>query len=640
MALAPRFLDELRNRITLSEVIGRRIKLIRAGREHHGLCPFHTEKSPSFTVNDQKGFFHCFGCGAHGDVISFLMRHDNLSFPEAVDVLAAQVGLAVPTASPDEKERYSRQKTLHDLLEQATRWFESQLQTPAARTARAYLQQRGLDDTLIARFRLGFAPVDAAALRSYLLAAGFSDSQMVEAGLTRQPDDGRPPYAFFRNRILFPVGDRRGRIVAFGARRLEGDGPKYINSRETPLFQKGQLLYGMARAREAAAEGRSLLVVEGYMDVIACVSAGFTGAVAPLGTALTEAQILELWKLAPAGNRVPVLCFDGDNAGRRAAWRAVERVLPHLLPDHSVRIAFLPEGEDPDSLIRSAGTDALQTVLERALPLATCLWEMEINGRDLGSPESRAGLKAALEERCRTIADASVREYYRADMARRLSEAFAWKRENTAGGWNASSRTARGERRDSESRFWKRHPGAKGAHGGHEGAFVPFKRQPPIPASRIREHILLATLLNHPQLFDKVGEDFATLAFINRDYDRLRQAILETLSHRTDLDAAGLCLCLREQGFSSMLANLLSDATYIHASFARSETCMEKAYRGWQDVMRQVHQGRLTVEAQEAKRVLGANPTEANLARVMALEQELLETERETARAQNLDDNG
>ncbi|WP_247878980.1 DNA primase [Azospirillum brasilense] len=335
MAFPPQFLEELRTRLALSDVVGKRLRLIRAGREYKAPCPFHNEKSPSFYVNDQKGFFHCFGCGAHGDIIGFVMRHDNLAFPEAVEALAGEAGLPVPRATEEDKQRYERRKTLHDLVEQAARWFEQQLYAPAGRAGLEYFQRRGLDTDGMARFRLGFAPGDSGALRSQLLKQGFSEEDMVTAGLLKRPEDGRTPYSFFRNRVIFPVTDRRGRVVAFGGRILEGDGPKYVNTADTPLFHKGTLLYGLSRARQAAADGKPVIVAEGYMDVIALVRAGFEGAVAPLGTALTETQVQELWKLIPDAEKVPFLCFDGDNAGRRAAWRAVERILPHLAPGHS-----------------------------------------------------------------------------------------------------------------------------------------------------------------------------------------------------------------------------------------------------------------------------------------------------------------
>ncbi len=427
MPLPPHFLDQLRDRVVLSEVVGRRVPLTRAGRELKACCPFHTEKTPSFTVNDRKGFFHCFGCGAHGDVIGFVMRHDRLGFLEAVELLAGQAGLEVPRPTPQERARFEQQKGLHELIEAACRFFEAQLRTPAGRAALDHLRGRGLDDETIARFRLGYAPADGRALLRALGEQGFGEAAVIEAGLARTPEPGADraaprPYAFFRHRVMFPVGDRRGRVVAFGARKLEGDGPKYLNSPDGPLFHKGQLLFNLSRARMAAGpeavagEAQPVIVAEGYMDVIALARAGFAAAVAPLGTALTEAQILELWRL----DRLPILCFDGDEAGRRAAWRAAERVLPLLKPDHSVRVAFMPPGEDPDTLLRTRGRAAMQTVLDEAMPLIDFVWST-IRGETVSStPEAKAAIPLRLSRLAYTIQDPVIRKLY----SRQLHDRF------------------------------------------------------------------------------------------------------------------------------------------------------------------------------------------------------------------------
>jgi DNA primase len=328
LAFPPRFLDEIRARLACSEVIGRRVRLVRKGREHSGLCPFHNEKTPSFTVNDDKGFFHCFGCGAHGDVIGFTMKIDHLPFPEAVERLAGEAGLEMPRQTPAERARAEVENTLQDVVEAACAWYEAQLRAPAGSAGLAYLRNRGLDEATIAGFRLGFAPDGRAALKSALLQKGFKEDLLLQAGLLVRPDDGRESFDFFRGRVMFPIADRRGRVIAFGG-RVMGDGqPKYLNSRDTPLFDKGRTLYALDKARAGVAKAAELIVAEGYMDVIALHAAGFAGAVAPLGTALTEAQIEALWKLAPE----PIVCLDGDAAGQRAALRAAERALPMLKP--------------------------------------------------------------------------------------------------------------------------------------------------------------------------------------------------------------------------------------------------------------------------------------------------------------------
>ncbi|MDE0335400.1 MAG: DNA primase, partial [Defluviicoccus sp.] len=350
MAIAPDFLDEIRARVGLGDVIARHVSLRRAGRELTGLCPFHNEKTPSFTVSEEKGFFHCFGCGAHGDVIGFVMRQEGLSFPEAVERLAGEAGLEVPKATPEEREAAKRAATLHEVMERACRFFEDELRGPRGVDARSYLARRGIDEETRARFRLGYAPDSKTALRNAVMDAAHSEALLVEAGLLIRPDSGTP-YDRFRGRVIFPIADRRGRVIAFGGRILGEGKPKYLNSPDTPLFSKGRVLYGMATAREAAHRNARVIVTEGYTDVIALNRAGFAESVAPLGTALTETHLHALWRMAPE----PVLCFDGDDAGKRAAYRAAERAVPLLEPGRSLQFVTLPAGQDPDSVLAEGG---------------------------------------------------------------------------------------------------------------------------------------------------------------------------------------------------------------------------------------------------------------------------------------------
>jgi DNA primase len=436
MSLPPTFLDEIRARLSLSEVVGQRLRLTRAGREHKACCPFHKEKTPSFTVNDDKGFFHCFGCGAHGDVIGFVMRHDHLSFMEAVEQLAGRAGLEVPRPDPQERARHERRKSLYELVEAACRYFEAELEGGAGRAARDYLERRGLDEATIARFRLGYAPAGGRALLAALKGQGFAEEQILEAGLARRPEDGREAYAFFRDRIMFPVTDARGRVVAFGARLLEGDpgapggagGPKYLNSPDTPLFHKGQLLYGLAHARDAVLNGAQFVVVEGYLDVIALHQHGFASAVAPLGTAVTEAQIAQLWRATreePGRPAAPVVCFDGDAAGDRAAARMVERVLPELMPNRTVRIGFVPAGQDPDSLMRTpGGADAFARLLDEALPLVDYLWRSATRTGFPGDPEGKAALRRHLTDQAERIRDRTISQLYVRELISRWYDAL------------------------------------------------------------------------------------------------------------------------------------------------------------------------------------------------------------------------
>ena len=325
MIIPPRFLDEIRNRLSLSDMIGKRIKVTRAGREFKACCPFHHEKTPSFTINDDKQFYHCFGCGAHGDVIGFTMRHGNLSFIDAVESLSAEAGLQMPKPDPEMVKKAQHAKGLHELLEATTNWFERNLHDSSNKKVLDYLLERGLKRETLSAFRVGYAPADRQVMRSYLKAEGFTDAQMIEAGVLRPAGKDGEPYAFFRERVMFPVSDRRGRSVAYGGRILpdhmrppdRGDykPAKYMNSSDTPLFDKGRMLYGESLARQSAGDGQNVIVTEGYMDVIACHQAGFKGAVAPMGTALTEEQVLSLWKMIPSDEKVPLLCFDGDEAG-------------------------------------------------------------------------------------------------------------------------------------------------------------------------------------------------------------------------------------------------------------------------------------------------------------------------------------
>src|SRR5258706_1429831 len=369
MSFTAPFLDELRQRVSLVNVIARKVKLTRRGREQTGLCPFHNEKSPSFTVSDEKGFFHCFGCGAHGDVIGFVMRSDGLSFPDAVERLAREAGLPIPVSSPEERERSERQATLVSAMETAAAWYEQQLKAPGGREALDYLKGRGLSDASIGRLRLGYAHDGRTALRNALAKAGVSLELSIEAGLIGKGDDGHI-FDRMRGRVIFPIADRRGRVIAFGGRILGEGQPKYLNSPETPLFHKGRTLYGLGQALRPARDAGEIVVAERYMDVIALAQAGFAQAVAPLGTALTEDQMGELWRLVAE----PTLCFDGDGAGERAAAPAAERALPLLKPGQSLRFALLPAGEDPDTLVIAPGAPAMRAVLDAALPLAEMGW--------------------------------------------------------------------------------------------------------------------------------------------------------------------------------------------------------------------------------------------------------------------------
>src|SRR6266404_1623223 len=422
MRFTPQFLDELRARLPVSEVVGRRVKLKRAGREWKGLSPFQQEKTPSFTVNDQKGFYHDFSSGKHGDIISFLMETEGVGFAEAVERLASMADVPLPAVTPDAARHEQRRKTLYDVMELAAKFFIDTLASRNGAKARGYLGDRGISPATQVQFRIGYAPSDRFALKEHLGAQNIPVEDMIEAGLLYSGDDIPVPYDRFRDRVMFPITDLRGRVIAFGGRALEKDvNAKYLNSPETPLFHKGDNLYNLASARVAAYNGSSLVVVEGYIDVIAMVGAGFAASVAPLGTALTENQLALLWKMADE----PILCFDGDKAGQKAAWRAADMALPQLKPGKSLRFALLPEGQDPDDLARSGGRAAIEEVIAAARSLSDILWSREIEGGTYATPERRAALEARIGELSGGIRDEVVRRYYRQDLAERLQRTFA-----------------------------------------------------------------------------------------------------------------------------------------------------------------------------------------------------------------------
>jgi len=558
MAYPSTFLDELRARISLAEIAGRRVALQKRGRELTGLCPFHKEKTPSFHVVEEKGFYHCFGCGAHGDVIGFVMQMQNLGFREAVEELARSAGLEVPRETPQERERDQRRATLTEAIAAAAQFFSAQLAGPQAAAARAYLAGRGVDAEAVRRFGLGFAPNAHDALKR-ALAAQFPEPLLVEAGLLRRAEERPDAYDYFRNRIMFPIADRRGRIIAFGGRVLDERQPKYLNSPETPLFQKGRVLYGWP-ARDAEGDAPAV-VTEGYLDVIALQRAGFAAAVAPLGTALTEYQLEEIWKLAPE----PVLCFDGDAAGRRAAERALDRALPLLRPGRSLRFAVLPEGDDPDSLIRRMGRDALTGVLAQAVPLVEKLWELETLA-PADTPERRAALEARLERRVRQIADRAVRSHYRDFLRDRFYRAFRGARPQ---GQKAARRSAA-----KSAPMWRQGP----------------PRVDPAMLQRRNAEVRLALLMNHPFLLEEHDEVIACTRFQDPELDRLLREILRIHLLMPDLDDGTLKFHLTENGFGAVVNRVLSPQVLNHVAAAQPQAGSEIVREAWSELARQIEQ--------------------------------------------------
>lgn len=602
MTFSPQFLDELRLRAGLADVIGRRVRLVRKGREHQGLCPFHKEKTPSFTLNEEKGFYHCFGCGAHGSVIDFAMQTEGLSFPEAVRKLAADAGMAVPDETPETREKEHRRQGLLDVTEAAAAFFEKMLRMPDGRGALEYLKGRGLSEDTIKTFRLGFAPPGYGALKGALTRGGISEDQMVEAGLLIQPredkESNKKPYDRFRGRVMFPITDPRGRVIAFGGRILKDGEPKYLNSPETPLFHKGRVLYGQAQASAAARQAGTVVVVEGYMDVIALHQAGFAHAVAPLGTALTEDQLVVLWRLTAE----PILCFDGDNAGRRAAARAAERALPGLKPGRGLRFASPPAGEDPDSLLKTAGPDAFARVLAEAEPLSEVLWRMEAGTLGTATPEARSALQKSLEDHARRIIDPTVRSHFINTFKDRV--------------WNA----ARGGNKAGSGQGHRQRTGRQmGRQMGQTTPVVQDRAGPAYHVDSLRDaqQTLIAIIINHPHFFQGVEEQFGSIGFGDLPLDRLRQELVSLLSGDPGFDVETLKSALRERGLSETLEALYSDAMIRRHRRIGPGAGNDDIRETWDESLEKLRRAALRAELNDE--ALPDSPTDEDLRRRMAL---------------------
>lgn len=601
MRFPPSFLDEIRQRLPVSEVVGKRVKLKKQGREWRGLSPFNAEKTPSFYVNDQKGFYHCFSSGKHGDQFRFLMETEGVSFPEAVERLAGEAGLALPKVSVEEVQRAEKAKTLYDVMELAAKFFEAQLQDRAGAKARGYLAGRELRAPTQVKFRMGYAPAARFALKEHLGAKGVSVADMIATGLLVHGDDIPVPYDRFRDRVMFPITDLRGRVVAFGGRALEKDVPaKYLNSPETDLFHKGSLLYNAFSAREAAHKTSRIIAVEGYVDVIAMVMAGFGETVAPLGTALTEGQLDLLWKMAPE----PVLLFDGDKAGRRAAYRAIDIALPLLKPGRSLLFAALPEGQDPDDLIRSSGREAMDAVLAQAQPLASMLWQRETEAGVFGTPEKRAALEARFAEVVSTIGDENVRRHYRDDVFGRLSDLFRpMQRERRTGGQGG---------------------GARGGGRGFSSFAVPDHRPSPALASSalvrgpraalpLREALILTALLNHPWLIDGQEEDIAALDLRHPQAETLKAALLDVHAQGVDGEEEAYRAALAADGHGPLVDQVratVSTGAVWGAMPGAAKSDVEVTFGQLMALHRKKQA--LIKEIRDAERAFGDDPTEAN----------------------------
>jgi DNA primase len=584
MALPPNFLDELRARTPLPAVIGRRVRLARSGRQWKGCCPFHGEKTPSFYVYDDH--FHCFGCGAHGDAIGFVMQSQGSGFMEAVEQLASEAGLDVPKPTPEAAEAERRRHDLTSVLDLACASYQRRLFLPEGRAALDYLRGRGLTEETIRRFGLGWSGEGRGALAAELGKEGITPDQLAETGLMRRDDETGRVYDLFYNRVMFPIRDRRGRTISFGG-RIMGDGqPKYVNGPETALFSKRRNLYGLDLAREAVRSGKALVVVEGYMDVIALSQAGFTAAVAPLGTALTDDQLDLLWRLSPC----PVLCFDGDAAGGRAAARSAELALPLLAPDRTLRFATLPATEDPDSLVRRQGRAAFQAVLDSARPLADSLYDLLHQGVSTATPEQRASFRARLEEAARRIADKGLAGEYRRVLLDRFFAARAGRR--------------------------------KGGPAVPPVRVFPRPQLPTDTASDERARILTAILLNHPGLLPDLEHAYAELELAPAP-SRLRNALRAWAEAADVLDSQALMDHLTKSGLKTDVEQVLAAVPVPLPACALADAMPAEAEEGWWHIFGFLNVARLREEVAGAEAVFARDMTPENQTRLKALKSAL-----------------
>ena len=619
MRFSKDFLDEIRARVPVSEVVGARVKLRRQGREYIGLSPFNQEKSPSFTVNDHKGFYHCFSSGKHGDVFNFLMEVEGLEFNEAVERLADKAGLELPKADPEAMRKAERRTELTDVMRLAAEFFIARLKAQDGRAAYDYLKERGLSDDTIKRFGLGYAPNSKTALKSYLKEKNIPLAMAEEAGLLIHGEDIPESYDRFRDRVMFPIQDARGRVIAFGGRAMQKDArAKYLNSPETTLFHKGKVVYNHHRARKAAHDSGAVVVMEGYMDVIAAGQAGLSHAVAPLGTALTEDQLRLIWQMADQ----PVLCFDGDKAGQRAAFRAVEVALPLLQPGKTLRFALLPEGQDPDDLIRNRGRAALDEVIAQSQSLFQLLWMKETAGKRLDEPEARAALEQSLKGQVATIQEQTVRHWYEQTLREELRTAFRPQYQKGAfqkGGYqNSPYQKAKGKVQRSDSLL--------------RSSLVQSKAQ-----LSPRECVIVMTVVNHPELLDNHAEDFAALKLNGRELETLRQGIFAEMEG-FETEVASLYDHLLARGLKTILDQVMAVAKRHAANwFMAPDTAFADVELAWGHLVA-LHSKRhhLSLELAEAERMVAADTaTEEDFSRLAHIRLELDSLEGREAEIEN-----
>ena len=578
MKFDPKFLDQIRSRIQVSEIVGDSVSLTKKGREHTGLCPFHKEKTPSFTVNDEKEFYHCFGCGAHGDVIRFLVDHRGFTFPDAVKDLANRAGLALPDDFDGGRSQVD--DSLYQAMNEAGEWFNQQLFSQSAGEAQGYLEKRGFTPDEVKKLQLGFAPRNRHGLKQVLLQRGFSEKTLIDTGLLIQPEGGGESFDRFRGRIMFPIHDSQGRLVAFGGRIL-GDGePKYLNSPETPIFSKGYLLYGYHYARTHMKRGDPVVVGEGYMDVLALRKAGYAGALAPMGTALTEDQISLLWRLSFE----PTLCFDGDRAGEKAAQRAADRALPLLRPGYTLKFAHLPQGEDPDSMVRGGRKAQLGQILSQGGSMLDTLWASLIQGKDLKAPEQQALLLKQIDQLTKRAENPSVAATFRSA----LKDKYYQQR--------------------NQGRFNK--PAA-------------IKLSRPTNFFEKSHAILLAILIHHPHLLDEVAEELASVESSDESLNALKEAILNFATQEDEYTASNLKEFIYHQGLEVSVGHLLSTDAVLNFPQAQEMSSQEEALEGWREVYSKLRKTQLEEEVQRLQALLAQEMTQENWRRLVEVKKML-----------------
>ena len=621
MRFSDQFLDEIRQRLPITQVVGEHVlwdkRKSQPGKgDMWACCPFHAEKSPSFHADDRRGIYHCFGCGASGDHFRFLTEKAGMSFPEAVEKLAGMAGVPMPARDERTEKREAAQKSLLDVMELATKYFEAALAHNIGARARGYLFERGVTPASQARFRLGFAPDSRNGLKEHLAANGVSAQAMIDTGLVASREDDPLTYDRFRNRVMFPITDFRGRVIAFGGRAMSPDVPaKYLNSPETQLFSKRQTLYNGHSARAAARDGASVVVVEGYLDVIAAVSAGFEGAVAPLGTALTEEHVQLLWRMGDT----PILCFDGDKAGLKAAERAADLVLPHLKPGKSVKIATLPEGQDPDDLIKAQGREAFAEVIDKARGLSDMVWSFETGGLVPEAPEERAALQARLRERANAIQDSTVRFHYGQAFDEKLKAFFAPLRQSGREAW-------RGGR-----------PGY-----GQSGAYgFPARGTPRLVVSDTlrnsrllragaqadaspREATIILTLVNHPALVEDKFEALAALECETPVAHKVLGDILALAVRHHDIGAEDLKAALGARGHGEALRRMAEVLVRQGVWQAGPETALADAETGLNHALA-LHNKKVQLnrELKAAEAALGEDPSEETFERLRDIKNQI-----------------